>query len=403
MKKTHTEKTSAADKAIGFDFQYYHFLWRLLTMKSDESVGLEVLDDVHAELATKRKIFIQLKHTTQTKADGKPRNMTLLDADMWKTFSNWCKIITDKESGRENASKQLEFVNEIDFVLSSNKTDNLKNSVLSGIRALHEGAQTYSTFKDGLSDIKNDTKDEDIAAYIDTVLALDAGVAEIFFKNISFDLGCDDIIGKCKTAIKEHHIDDSKIDDVFSDIDSRLRQENFSLTKNKEKIIFTFDDFRKGYRIYFDQARNGKLRILEFNSALPEKLADQIFIKQLIDIDDLEPEDTERMAMYTRCLLYMINNFDRWEKDGDISRRQIEGFKREAMARWQIEFDSAYRKRLNEDEMLEKALDIFDSIRKEKLELDGQLLPTEMNNGCYYELSNIPKIGWHKDWESKYK
>jgi hypothetical protein len=403
MKKTHTEKTSAADKAIGFDFQYYHFLWRLLTMKSDESVGLEVLDDVHAELATKRKIFIQLKHTTQKKSDGTPRNMTQLDVDMWKTFANWCKIIADKESGRGSSSEQLGFVNDTDFVLSSNKTNNLNNSVLSAIGALQKGAQTYSTFKDFLLEIKSKTKDEEIAAYIDTVLALDTDVAKVFFKNISFDLGCDDIIEKCKTAIKEHQIDDGKIDDVFSDIDSRLRQENFSLTKNKEKIIFSFDDFRKRYRIYFDQARNGKLKILEFNGALPEKLADQIFIRQLMEINDLESEDTERMAMYTRCLLYMVNNFDRWEKDGDISRSQIEDFKREAKARWQIEFDSAYRKKLNEDEILEKALGIFDAIRKEKLELDGQSLPTEMNNGCYYDLSNIPKIGWHKDWESKYK
>ncbi|MBJ7278885.1 ABC-three component system protein [Marinobacter salarius] len=403
MKKAHTEKTSAADKAIGFDFQYYHFLWRLITLKSDESVGLEVLDDVHAELATKRKIFIQLKHTTQKNADGTPRSMTQLDVDMWKTFSNWCKIIADEESGRGNISEQLGFVKETDFVLSSNKTDNLKNSVLTAIRALQEGLKTYSTFKDDLSDIKSKTKDEKVEAYIDTVLALDAEVANIFFKNISFDLGCDDIVEKCKTAIKEHHIDDGKVDDVFSDIDSRLRQENFSLTKNKEKITFSFDDFRKKYRIYFDQARNGKLRILEFNGALPEKLVDQMFIQQLIDIKDIEPEDTERMAMYTRCLLYMVNNFDRWEKDGDISRSQIDDFKREAKARWQIEFDSAYRKKLNEDEILEKALDIFDAIRKEKLELDGQLLPTEMNNGCYYDLSNIPKIGWHKYWESKYK
>ncbi|GAA3565809.1 hypothetical protein GCM10022265_14770 [Marinobacter xestospongiae] len=372
-------------------------------MKSDESVGLEVLDDVHAELATKRKIFIQLKHTTQTNADGTPKSMTQLDVDMWKTFSNWCKVIADKESGRGNVSEQLGFVKDTDFVLSSNKIDNLKNSVLNDIRAIQKGDKKYSTFKNGMSDLKSKTKDGKIKAYIDTVLALDADVANIFFKNIYFDLGCDEIIEKCKTAIKEHHIDDSKIDDVFSDIDSRLRQENFSLTKNKEKITFSFDDFRKKYRIYFDQARNGRLRIIRFNGVLPENLADQIFIQQLIDINDLEPEDTEHIAMYTRCLLYMVNNFDRWEKDGDISRGQIDDFKREAMARWQIEFDSVYRRRLNEDEILEKALGIFDAIRKEKLELDGQLLPTEMNNGCYYHLSNIPKIGWHKYWESKYK
>ncbi len=376
-------------------------------MKSDESVGLEVLDDVHTELSTKRKILIQLKHTTQTKADGTPKNLTQLDIDMWKSLSNWSQVITDKNDGREAVSEQLLFVKETDFILSSNKADNSSNTALTTIKAFQEDDKTYSDLKKCLSDIrdkaKNNEKEKSIVKYIDAVLALDDGVAEVFFENLSFDLGCDDIIGKCKTAIKEHHIDDSKIDDVFSAIDSRLREENFSLTKNKEKIIFSFDDFRKKYRIYFDKVRNGELVLREFKGALPEKLEDQKFIKQLIDIKDIEPEDTERMAMYTQCLLYMINNFDRWEKDGDISREQVRDFKQEAKARWQNEFHSAYRKNLSENEILDKALGILDSIRKEKLNLDEQVLPTEMNNGCYYDLSNVPEIGWHKDWESKYK
>ena len=50
----HTDKTSAADKSIGFDFQYYYFLWRLLNLKSGETVGLEVMDDVHTDLANNR-------------------------------------------------------------------------------------------------------------------------------------------------------------------------------------------------------------------------------------------------------------------------------------------------------------------------------------------------------------
>ena len=45
--KTHIEKTAAETKSIGFDYQYYFFLWKLLSLRKGESVGLEVKDDVH--------------------------------------------------------------------------------------------------------------------------------------------------------------------------------------------------------------------------------------------------------------------------------------------------------------------------------------------------------------------
>jgi len=100
IQQTHTEKTSAADKSIGFDYQYYYFLYRLLKMRRAESVGLEVKDDVHTDLACNRQILIQLKHTVQKKAGGTTNNLTQYDSDLWKTLSNWTKVITDKVAGR---------------------------------------------------------------------------------------------------------------------------------------------------------------------------------------------------------------------------------------------------------------------------------------------------------------
>lgn len=127
--RTHTEKTSAADKSAGFDFQYYYFLWRLLTLKSGESVGLEVMDDVHTELANNRQILIQLKHTTQEKADGSAKNLTTLDADFWKSLSNWSQVITDSNANRQSESDQLDFANKTDFLLATNKSNNESNNV----------------------------------------------------------------------------------------------------------------------------------------------------------------------------------------------------------------------------------------------------------------------------------
>lgn len=63
--KTQIEKTAAETKSIGFDYQYYFFLWKLLSLETGESVGLEVKDDVHTELNNGKQIFYQIKHTSR--------------------------------------------------------------------------------------------------------------------------------------------------------------------------------------------------------------------------------------------------------------------------------------------------------------------------------------------------
>lgn len=257
--------------------------------------------------------------------------------------------------------------------------------------------------KNELNNILNTTKDNDIKGYVQDVLILDDSVAEYFYKNLIFDLGHDDVIQKCKTAIKERMIDDSKIDEVFSGLDSRLRSENFSMVKAREKIIISFDDFYQNYRVYFDRARNGKLAIKKFSGNLPDNLEDQKFIRQLVDIEDISPDDNEAMAEFTRHLLYMQNSIDEWYKNGDITQEEINELKIEAKTRWKNEYHKAYRTQCDEDEINKKALCILDAMKKEKLPIAYQELPTDMSNGQFYDLSNKPEIGWHRDWENKYK
>lgn len=108
--RKHTEKTSADSKAIGFDYQYYFFLWKLLSLKTGESVGYEVKDDVHTELANDHQILYQIKHTVKLNSSGSPKNLTTSDSDLWHTLSNWVQVITDANDGRENKGEQLKFL-----------------------------------------------------------------------------------------------------------------------------------------------------------------------------------------------------------------------------------------------------------------------------------------------------
>ena len=56
----HTDKTSAEDRSIGFDYQYYYFLSKLLNSKKGQVLGLKVMDDVHSELDDNTKFLVQL-------------------------------------------------------------------------------------------------------------------------------------------------------------------------------------------------------------------------------------------------------------------------------------------------------------------------------------------------------
>ena len=58
--RSQVDKASAEDKSIGFDYQYYYFLNELLNLKSGQTAGYEVLDDVHIERADGKNLLVQL-------------------------------------------------------------------------------------------------------------------------------------------------------------------------------------------------------------------------------------------------------------------------------------------------------------------------------------------------------
>jgi hypothetical protein len=53
----------------------------------------------------------------------------------------------------------------------------------------------------------------------------------------------DDIITKCKAAVKSKMILQNKIEQAFKMIDSTLRSDNFLQIKDKVKIEISFDEF----------------------------------------------------------------------------------------------------------------------------------------------------------------
>jgi len=392
--KSITESTTVSDKVIGFDYQYYYFLYRLIRIRKGESVGLEVKDDVHTDLNNNFQILIQLKHTIQKDALGKPKRLTKYDKDLWKTLSNWSQIISDKHDGRSILSDQIDFVNKTTFMLVSNKSQIKDKKLLS----------LFLDFKNCgkiLKELKSGTQDKDIINYISNILSLNKDVLKLFINKVKFELETDEIIQKCKVAIEEHHISEKKVDLLFKNLDSQIREDNFITVKNNKKITISYKDFRRKYRAYFDFARSPDLEIHQYHKKLPSKLSDQIFIKQLIYIGEVSPADIEEIAEFTKYMLTVKTNLNRWSLEGELTHQDIISFSKEAKLRWKNAFRAIYRTIDANDKL--QALKLLDEIRRQILEIGKQRLDTEFSNGQYYLLSDVPEIGWCHDWENKYK
>lgn len=401
-KKPFLKKTTAETVSVAFDYQYYFFLWKLLSLGTGESVGLEVKDDVHTELDDDEQIFYQVKHTVMKKKDGDAISLKTSDIDLWKTLSNWVQVITDKNDNREREFEQLSFLKKTSFVLASNKSSAGNNRILANILGLQESSKTPIEVRKVFQDLYGSSTDKNLKNCIGKVLELSDKILKEFLLKVTFELDEKDIIGKCKDAIKADKIDVNKIDHVFASLDSAIKADNFIKIRNGEKLQITFDEFYMKYRRYYDLSRNGSLSVKPFEGVLPEMLESQTFIKQLIEIKELDNSDLETIAKFTFFKLKLRNNIDRWLQEGEITPDEICSFNSDAVEQWNNKHRSIFRSITDELDYNEAGLRVLDSIRDKKLIIDGQTLDTDMSNGVFYDLSDIPVIGWRKDWK-KYK
>ncbi|MCQ1781092.1 hypothetical protein NOJ05_28130 [Neorhizobium galegae] len=401
--RSRVETTSAEDKSIGFDYQYYYFLNELLNLKSGQVVGLEVLDDVHVERPDGTHLLVQLKHTVQKNVQGHPINLTTMDGDLWKSISNWCKVIIDPAEGRTSGASQVAFIKKTGFLLASNKSDNDKNALLVSIDAFKSGTKTHAALVADITLIKATSKDAIIQGYIDDVLTLDPAVSEMFFQQLSFALGQDEIINLCKASIAEKQIHQSRIDDVFNAVDSEVRQNSFATVKAGNKITISFDEFNQKYRRHFDKARSGALLFREFPPVLPDNLSEQTFIRQLVDIEDIASDNIEFHTKFTTRRLHFRDNLERLIQDGDITQSDIDDLEEEAGVMWEGKFLQIYSGQVAAVDEGASARAILGDLRLRKLTLASQELPLSMSNGGFYDLSDRPVIGWLSNWKDRYK
>lgn len=398
------EQHTAGPQAIGFDYQFYYFMYLSLQLSKGQKIGFEVKDDVHID-TPEGQILYQIKHSIQKNKDGETQNLTLMDIDLWKTLSNWADMINSEKSNTD-------YIKQTEFLLITNKNEN-NNSFISKLSDYKEGGDHFDTLYDVLDKTKNTTENDTIKGYIKNFLTLGKRKLKQFFYKLNIETGVDNIIAKIKEQIYFTVKQKRFIDPIYDKLYANLQADKYLEISNRNKFEISFDDFTKKYGKCFQVAFEEKpLPKRNFPIVLPDNIENQTFIKQLIEIGDVDG-DSSNIEEYTSYKLNVINHLSYWADEHFVLPTDLLDFERESILKWKNEYTTRYRtisQRIKNGEKIEDleneiqalACDLIAFLRRENLTLDGRQLGIEFSNGYFYSLSDLPKIGWHLNWEEKY-
>ena len=396
------EKHTAGAQAIAFDYQFYYFMCLALDLRHGDKVGFEVKDDVHIDQKDGTTTLFQAKHTISNKADKKTENLATLDVDLWKTISIWADMIKADESILQNHY----------FYLVTNKGEG-NNEFIESLTLFNSNNDVDKLFKT-LIGLKNKTQNKEVKKYINNVLSLGKKKTRLFFLRLSIETNVDNIIDKVKNKIFEHCHQKDLVDAVFESLSSNMNMAKYLDIKSRKNFEITFDDFNdrfgKCFRVAFEKK---PLPTRTYPINLPDNLEEQTFVKQLLDIGETTT-GSSRIIEYTTQMLQVMNHLADWTENNIVLPTEMDEFQKEAVHKWRNEFRSKYRqieRQINsgssiadlETEIQELGLQLIDFLRRENLAIAGNTLGVELSNGHFYALSDKPEIGWHYDWEQKYK
>jgi hypothetical protein len=391
------EQHTAGAQDLGYVYQFYYFVLLALELRQGQKIGFEVKDDIHIDREDETILF-QTKHTIYEN-----QNLTILDIDLWKTLSNWVEFI---KKGDKN------FLEKHSFILVTNKNDG-NNEFIDTLSSFKVN-QDIDTVLSKLKELKDRTKDETIKKYINNVISLGKQKIKQFIPKLSIEI-VDDIIVKIKNKIIENTYQSDLVDVIFDSLYSNIQQAKYFDTRNNKKFEITCEDFARRFGRCFRVAfENKPLPPRNHPVLLPENLEDQIFIKQLLDIGEID-NDSPRILEYTTQMLMALNSFSYWLKNGYVLPEEMDGFAKNNILMWNNKFIEKYRQIDSqikkgvpicdlEEDIKTLGIELVDFIRQKDLSiLNYPALGLEISNGHFYALSDDLKIGWHYDWKNKYK
>lgn len=398
-----TNQFGAIGPLVGFIYQEYYFLYRLLTIQDGEIVSLEKVDDVGVEGGDKLSYY-QLKHSFNSKPSA-IRRMTDRDNDLWKTLSMWVSII--KKKGNDEAQRR--WIENSEFMLISNKTAE-RNNFFGLVEAYKTNESKWSELEKYLAEqaakepqeVKDDKEKYSKSVYQYTKNVSEYGLKKEFLKKVSAKYESDEeLLEKISREIQyKKHIPEKRVSDM-----RYMLMGGVTEAVSQGKAEYTMKSFDEAFGSLFNDMRTRKFITLNRKVVLPERPMEQTFVKQLQGIDASKCNDIKEVIRLTEQKLQFENDYN--ASNNSAGARVQRQFEKDMHTEWRNIFDDKNDGlTFMSDEPTKKNAGkaVLKEVKKVRLKYDQEDIGPSESNGCYYHFSDgdVPQIGWRCDWETLY-
>lgn len=410
------QQHTAMDKVAGFTYQFYCFLYHMLSMKRGEVVSFEKWDDAAVEKGNLVTMF-QSKHTVKVGADDKAVKLTNRASDLWKAIDVWRDLIVGGKDNKRTQEDMLGYINSHEFVFVSNKgiVDNKVVKLCEDLRNNVKGKHVDEV----LDEISNEgrtgteegkdmgkTKYRSVKMMIDDLKSF--GLREQFLKRVRFESKSQDDIKKdCVDHITDYvRFSEKDAKEVFDDFFAEAVKDLFDRADHGMPLQYTFEEQKKRFERVFQYHREEDLDFQIRMEGYKKEFLDLVCIQQLIKVRDFAASDTIEVAKNASFFYSFKNRYAELIEQSKILEHEDEEFRADAIGFWNNEFKRTYRKLggdATEDQVVEKAQDLLYEVRKHELKLRKKWLGLAISNGAFYYLSDECLIGWHQDWKAFFK
>jgi len=406
---------SAAGPAAGFIFQFQKALVLLADLQNvKDYISIEQVDDVAAHKDDSTVII-----TAQAKHSIASSGTTFEDTSysLWRTIQVWImKLVTNT------------FTDQTTFVCTTNKK--IPNDAL--LRQF-KGAKTFDDAKGIIEAIhttqqgkfarwtkKDSAKGKSMSQIINLIEYALSRPAEI--KIIWENLNIEDEANFKDSFLNRIHaitpaITPQRRDRIYEEFYGWIIHTSLAKWKNAVDATITKESFNNKFHI-INSAPSIINAIFRTKSALGtiddrdiKNKQSELFVRQIEDMD--WREDVKNRKVKTAILEFIYHDIELKHviDKGDYTQLDFDAFLAECERTWQEIFDSHFALDLDAYTTAERneiARTVYTSIMQNvTLAFNGGYTFTTdnayMRNGCFLKLSNIPTIGWHPEWEQKYK
>lgn len=413
---------SASGPVAGFLFQFEKAIALLATLQNkDDTVSLEMFDDIAAQDENGLVIAtIQAKHSIALNGSTFADTSTAL----WRTLEIWIQKLEDGA-----------FNNKTDFICATNKKipdEALIKKIANGLLedAIKSMQDLLAEQKQKLKDKKTKQEekekggDKEVGASMSKIITLIEFVLskpdqfKIIHNNLKIE---DEQNPKEKFLVAVHMSGNSfsaeRKNRTFESMCGWITTNSRAKWQNGSPAKFSKIDFDE--RLARDNSNpsiiNAVFRKKEtlgtIASSQIDKMKTELFVRQIEDIP--RNSEAKKRKIENAILDFIYHEIEMSHvitKRGDLTESDFETFRNNCKERWQDCYDSLVLKELEEyddDAKNQLAIQIFEKVMdnlavkfQEGIQFDAS--NRYIHNGTFLKLSNIPEIGWHPEWKSKY-